>query len=221
MTEVFQTPVAGQAYKNSQDVDEMTEYLRRYNRQVNESVQPVQFDPESVYRVVGSQESMLAITDAIPGTTLAIRTDDGGRGAWLLTASPASDVSNWMQVGLGVGDSAGTVAAGNDPRFSMLAAAITAKVGAPRVTTSNGDDLIEFGEVVLCNAATGPMSLTLPTPLANQSTMVFLKIDTTLNIASIESPDTSKINGMSSVELGTFLAGVRIICDGTNFWTIP
>ncbi len=199
----------------------MTEYLRRYNRQLTESLRPVEFDPTSIYRVVGSEESMLELENTTPGQTLAIRTDEDGRGAWLLVDSPSSDIDNWMQIGLGVGITEGTVAAGNDPRFTQLAAALSGKAGTPQVVTSDGNSEIDFGEVVLCNATDGPFSIQLPAPAANKSTFVIHKIDLTTNVVTIEPPSGSTINGVDMTQLGTFLAGVRVICDGQNFWTIP
>ncbi len=217
----FESPANGTPFRDTQTDDDMTEFIRRHNRVETESVTTVKFDPSQVVKVVGSEASMLELTGGTPNETLAIRTDDAGRGAWLLTGLPQSDINNWQQIGLGVGTTEGTLAAGNDPRFSDLASALSTKATTPQVTTSDGDTEVEFREVVLCNAVDGPMTITLPQPLANQSSLVIHKIDATNNVVTILPPSGSQINGMNATHLGSFLAGVRIICDGQNFWTIP
>lgn len=140
---------------------------------------------------------------------------DVGLGA--VTATGPDQAGARSAIGLGgsavldVGTGAGTVAAGNDPRFAGLS--------PPRVVTKTSDYGAVLGDVVLCDTALGGLTVTLPNAtLSNNGSLSVKKISGDLNPVVVDGLGSDLIDGVLTLTLAAPYIAVTLYCDGVAWW---
>jgi len=116
----------------------------------------------------------------------------------LAIASNLSDLNNAgtarTNLGLGgaatlnVGTTSGTVAAGDDSRFSNAATALTAVAVQTTIYSASANQLVP------CDATSGAFTVTLPTAPADKTRLVIKKIDTSANVVTIAAGGSDVFN---------------------------
>ena len=83
-------------------------------------------------------------------------------------------------------------------------------------TTLDSEDLI-----VLCNAAGGAFTVTLPAAASNGDRVYWIKkIDSSANAVTIDPNGGEEIEGDTDLDLSLYGESVTIACDATQWWII-
>jgi hypothetical protein len=74
-------------------------------------------------------------------------------------------------------------------------------------------------EAILADASSGPITVTLPTPVAGDQIGV-KKIDSSTNAVTIETPNTETIDGQPSLSITNQFASREVLTAGTDYFII-
>jgi hypothetical protein len=81
-------------------------------------------------------------------------------------------------------------------------------------------DLTTSDEVILADATSGSLILTLPTATGNQNLYDIKKIDSSSNTVTIATSDSQTIDGSGTAIIKVQYASVSVVADGSNWYII-
>ncbi len=77
----------------------------------------------------------------------------------------------------------------------------------------------DIGEIVLVNAASGPVTITLPTAASNNHMYTIKKIDSSSNDVTVTTTSSQTIDGGLTALLRVRYVSVTLVSDGSN-WSV-
>jgi hypothetical protein len=98
---------------------------------------------------------------------------------------------------------------------------VASSVTLTATTVSTSATVSTAYRLYLINAASGNLTMTMPSPSANTGTAWFLKrTDNTTSVVTIAPNSAELIDGASSGYVPNSVGAVEIVSDGTNWWII-
>lgn len=87
-----------------------------------------------------------------------------------------------------------------------------------QVTTTGSYTVTGLDQVIFANAASGPLTVTVPTVSAGNAgrQLVVKKIDATVNTVTV----SGSVDGASTYELNGPYQSITLVCDGTTNWFV-
>jgi hypothetical protein len=89
---------------------------------------------------------------------------------------------------------------------------VVTKTGSYTATTND--------EVILVNAASGPVAITLPTAASNSNEYTIKKIDSSANNVTVATTSVQTIDGGTTAVIKVQYASVSVVSDGSNWFII-
>lgn len=71
---------------------------------------------------------------------------------------------------------------------------------------------------MLCNAAAGAFTITLPTAVNSFTTYHIKKVDSSANTCTIATTNSQTIEGASTKVLSSQYSSVNVVSDNANWW---
>lgn len=87
------------------------------------------------------------------------------------------------------------------------------------VETVTSDTTASHGTVVLADATSGDLTITLPEPLSARS-VIIKRIDSTGNVVTINTQDSQTIDGSSSITINTQYVSREIVSDEEDYYIV-
>lgn len=88
------------------------------------------------------------------------------------------------------------------------------------VQTSNYSPGTTTSEIILANANSGAVSITMPSAVANNNLYFIKKTDTSINYVTINTTSSQTIDGGLSAVLKVPYVSVTLVSDGANWFVI-
>jgi len=89
---------------------------------------------------------------------------------------------------------------------------------SPKVVTVTSNYNANYGDIVLVDASSGAVTVTLPSPKAN-AIINIKKIDSSTNVVTIDG-NGANIDGQASIQITTQYESYTLVSDGSNWWII-
>lgn len=99
---------------------------------------------------------------------------------------------------------------------------IIAELHIDIVTIDNTDSPYTIGQetIVLCNAASGAITVNLPAAASNNNRAIIIKkTDSSTNDVTIDGNASETIDGDTTITIGSQYNAAMMVCDGSN-WSI-
>lgn len=155
---------------------------------------------------ISSSALTAAVTQISQGSNIVI-TNGSGPTATVALASSVTGLTNLSSSAI----------TGSDVLVNSSLKAAGAFVVA-QVTTTGSYTVTDLDQVIFANAASGPLTVTVPTVSAANAgrQLVVKKTDTTVNTVTV----SGSVDGLSSYELNGPFQSITLVCDGSTNWFV-
>lgn len=156
--------------------------------------------------VISSSALTAAVTEISQGSNIVVTNGTGPTATVALTSSVT-----------GLTNLSSSAITGSDVLVNSSLKAAGAFVVA-QVTTTGSYTVTGLDQVIFANAASGPLTVTVPTVSAGNAgrQLVVKKIDATVNTVTV----SGSVDGASTYELNGPYQSITLVCDGTTNWFV-